>query len=215
MTFVTVHNGLPRSILRHWRRRQTRRQAFSFGVIDFASVCGKEHLTDCGVVVIHVFGEPLLGHGLLIELDVSLCEEAVFRLTTCWGGVLVIRPHLLSESAQGYLLLNLREVEVLENKDEEEEESEVDERSRTSERTLNSCMRHGDDHGMEWDANANILSQCAMCKGWVWKQQKQRLTAKTATLRVCSRVPQVFFSRCTHCWVSCCASCWSCASGRQ
>ena len=41
-------------------------------------------------------------------------------------------PHLLSESAQGYLLLNLREdegqEEVLEDKDEEKEESEVDEK---------------------------------------------------------------------------------------
>ena len=46
-------------------------------------------------------------------------------------------------------------------------------RSRKSERTLNSYMRHGDDHGMEWDANANILSQCAMCKGWVWQQQNR------------------------------------------
>ena len=50
----------------------------------------------------------------------------------CEGEVLVIGPHLLSESAQGYLLLDLREVEgqeeVLEDKDEEEEESEVDEK---------------------------------------------------------------------------------------
>ena len=43
---------------------------------------------------------------------------------------------------------------------------------------------------------------------------KQRLTTKTATLRTCSRVPQVFSSRCTHCWVSCCASFSSCASCR-
>ena len=53
---------------------------------------------------------------------------------------------------------------MLEDKDEEEEESEVDEKVRKSERTLNSCMRHGDDHGMERDTNTNILSQCAMCK---------------------------------------------------
>ena len=39
-----------------------------------------------------------------------------------------------------------RQEEVLEDKDEEEEESEVDEKIK---RTLNSCMRHGDDHGME------------------------------------------------------------------
>ena len=78
-----------------------------------------------------MLGEPLLGHGLLIELDVSLCEEVVLGLMTCVGEGFVIRPHLLGESAQGILLLNLREDEgqedVLEDKDEEEEESEVDE----------------------------------------------------------------------------------------
>ena len=96
------------------------------------SVCVKEHLIDCGVVVIHFFwepllGEPLLGQGLLIELDVTLCEEVFLGLITCEGDVLVIRPH-----AQVYLLLNLREdegqEEMLEDKDEEEEKSEVDEK---------------------------------------------------------------------------------------
>ena len=37
-------------------------------------------------------------------------------------------------------------------------------------------------------------ANCAMFKGWVWQQQKQRLTAKTAILRARSRVPQVFMS---------------------
>ena len=73
-----------------------------------------------------MLGEPLLGHGLLIELDVSLCEEVVLGLITCGEEVLVIGPHLLSESAQRYLLLNLGEdegqEEVLEGKDEEEED---------------------------------------------------------------------------------------------
>ena len=50
----------------------------------------------------------------------------------CEGEVLVIGPHLLGDSAQGSLLLNLREdegqEEVLEGKSEEEEESEVDEK---------------------------------------------------------------------------------------
>ena len=96
-------------------------------MIDLSSVCVKEHLTDCGVVVIHfleepLLGEPLLGHGLLIELDTSLREEVVVGLITCGGEVLVIRPHLLGDSAQGYLL-NLRKVEgqeeVLETEDEE------------------------------------------------------------------------------------------------
>ena len=106
-------------------------------MIDLSSVCVKEHLTDCGVVVIHVFGEPLLGepllgHGLLIELDVSLCEEVVVGLVTCEGEVLVIGPHLLGDSAQGSLQLNLREdegqEEAPEGKSEEEEESEFDEK---------------------------------------------------------------------------------------
>ena len=73
----------------------------------------------------------MLGHGLLIALDVSLCEEVVFGLITFEGEVIVRRPHLLGECT-GDLLLNLREVEgqeeVLEIKDEEEEESEVDEK---------------------------------------------------------------------------------------
>ena len=53
-------------------------------------MCVKEHLADCGVVVIHVLGEePLLGHELLIELDVSLLEEEVLGLITCVGAGLV------------------------------------------------------------------------------------------------------------------------------
>ena len=54
------------------------------------------------------------------------------RKRKCGGEILVIGPHLLGDSAQGYLLLYLREVErqeeVLETNDEEEEESEVDEK---------------------------------------------------------------------------------------
>ena len=50
----------------------------------------------------------------------------------CGGEVLVIGHHLLADSAQGYLLLNLREdegqEEVLETKDEEEKEGEDDEK---------------------------------------------------------------------------------------
>ena len=100
-------------------------------MIDSSSVRIEERLTDNGVVVVQVFGEPLLGYGLLIELDISLCEEVVVWLITCGGEVLVIGPHLLGYSAQGYLLLNLKEdegqEEVLEDKDEEEE-GEVDEK---------------------------------------------------------------------------------------
>ena len=58
-------------------------------MIDSSSVRVEERLTDNGVVVVQVFGEPLLGYGLLIELDVGLCEEVVVLLIPC-GGVLVV-----------------------------------------------------------------------------------------------------------------------------
>ena len=52
------------------------------------SVCIEEHLTDCGIVVIHVLEEPLLekpllGHGLCEGLDVSLREKVVLGLIIC------------------------------------------------------------------------------------------------------------------------------------
>ena len=54
------------------------------------------------------------------------------RSSFCVGEVIVIRPHLLGDSAQGYLLHNFREVEgqeeVLEVNDEGEEEGEDDEK---------------------------------------------------------------------------------------
>ena len=54
-----------------------------------------KHLTNCGIIVIHVLEEPLLGHGLCEGLDVSLREEVVLGLRTCVGEGLVRRPHLL------------------------------------------------------------------------------------------------------------------------
>ena len=66
-----------------------------------SSVCVKEHLTDCGGPRNPRLREPLLGHGLLIELDVSLSEEVVVGLITCGGEVLVIGPHLLGGLCAG------------------------------------------------------------------------------------------------------------------
>ena len=72
----------------------------------------------------------MLGYGLLIELDTSLCEEAVVGLITCGGELVVLVNRLLSGSAHGCCLLNVKEgeeqKEVLEAKDDEEKESEVD-----------------------------------------------------------------------------------------
>ena len=55
--------------------------------------------------------------------------------------------------------------EVLEDKDEGEEENEVDEKVKEVRENAQLMLRHGDDHGMERDANANILSQSAMRRG--------------------------------------------------
>ena len=61
----------------------------------------EERLTDSNVIVVEVFREPLFGHGLLGELDISLCDEVVVGLITC-GGVLIVRvTQLLSCSARG------------------------------------------------------------------------------------------------------------------
>ena len=99
-------------------------------MIDSSSVRVKERLTDNGVVVVQVFEEPLLGYRLLIELDISLCEEVVVRFITCGGEVVVLGTRLLSSSAHGCCLLASRKVksrkEVLEAKNDEEKESEVD-----------------------------------------------------------------------------------------
>ena len=61
----------------------------------------EERLTDGGVIVVEVFREPLLGHGLLVELDISLRDEVVVGLITCGGVVLVLGTDLLSGSARG------------------------------------------------------------------------------------------------------------------
>ena len=75
-------------------------------MIDSSSVRVEERLTDNGVVV---FGEPLLGYGLRIELDISLCEAVVVGLIIC-GGELVVGTRLLSGSAHGCCLLTSRKV---------------------------------------------------------------------------------------------------------
>ena len=77
----------------------------------------------------------MLGYGLLIELDKSLCEEVVVGLIIC-GGELVQCAWLLST----YLKEGEEQKEVLEAKDGEEKENEVDGRSKRE--SLNVRMRH-------------------------------------------------------------------------
>ena len=90
--------GRPRS-LRH-RRRLTDRQAFSLGVMDMYSVCFVKHIIECGVIVVHIVEEPLLGElwvgqGHCVRLDISLHEVTVFGLITCGKVGVVSTPHLL------------------------------------------------------------------------------------------------------------------------
>ena len=62
----------------------------------------EERLTDNRVVVVEVFREPLLGHGLLGELDMSLCDEVVVGLITCGGVLIVLETLLFGGSARGF-----------------------------------------------------------------------------------------------------------------
>ena len=64
------------------------------------SVCVMKHLLERGVIVIHIFEEPLLGElwlgqGLCEGLDISLHEVVVLGLITCAEVGLVNEPHLL------------------------------------------------------------------------------------------------------------------------
>ena len=104
------NNGLPRSF-GHWRRRLTNTQAFSLGVIELFSVCVKEHLTDCGIIVIDVLEEPLLG-----EPFRSWTPDWT-RRTSLWVG-----------EVERWIIRN------------ERRKLKMMKRSRKSERTLTSCM---------------------------------------------------------------------------
>ena len=65
------------------------------------SVCFAKHILECGVIVLHVLEEPLLGElwvgqGLCVGLDVSLLEVVGVGLITCEEVGVVKRVHLLS-----------------------------------------------------------------------------------------------------------------------
>ena len=65
------------------------------------SVCFVKHILECGVIVLHVLEEPLLGElwvgqGLCVALDVSLLEVVGIGLITCEEVRVVKGVHLLS-----------------------------------------------------------------------------------------------------------------------
>ena len=64
------------------------------------SVCFAKHILECGVIVLDVLGEPLLGElwrgqGLCVGLDVNLLEVVGVGLITCEGVGVVKRVHTL------------------------------------------------------------------------------------------------------------------------
>ena len=113
------------------------------------SVCIVKHILECGVIVLHVLEEPLLGElwvgqGLCVGLDVSLLECVGVRLITCEDkGV-----HLLSgEARTDATALNVVEEvqeEVQEVKDEWEDEEVEGNGGLEVEEIRSSC----DDHEM-------------------------------------------------------------------
>ena len=65
------------------------------------SVCFLKHILECGVIVLHVLEEPLLGElwvgqGLCVGLDVSLLEVVGVGLITCEEVGVVKGVHLLA-----------------------------------------------------------------------------------------------------------------------
>ena len=119
------------------------------------------------------------------------CLTMTWPFVLCVGEGLVSRPHLLGENAQVIYYLTSWKLKDRRNclKVMMNEKKKL--KMLKSERTLNSCM-HGDDHGMEWGAHANILSQSAMCKRWVWQHRTDNEDCNTTRTLMCS----------------CCASCW-------
>ena len=116
-------------------------------MIDSSSVRVEERLTDNGVVVVQVFGEPLLGYGLLIEHDISLCEEVVVGLITCGGELVVLLTRLLSGSAHGCCLLTSGKVKSRRKcwKLKTMKKTKMNRIERSKRESLNVRMKHGDD----------------------------------------------------------------------
>ena len=133
-SFVSEFRDLARD-LRHGKQRvslfyhdslttTTGRQAFSFRVIGSSSARIEERLTDGDIVVVEIFGEPLLCHGLLGELDMGLCDKVVEEFLSSWGprssaAVRVVLVHDIKEEE------GEKQKEVQEAKGDGEKEREV------------------------------------------------------------------------------------------
>ena len=104
----------------------------------------KEHLTDGDVIEVQVFGEPLLGYGLLIELDISLCEEVVVGLITYGGEVEVLEPDSSAAVRMAVVFLTSGKVKSRRKcwKPKKMKRRKVKWMEKSERESLNVCMRH-------------------------------------------------------------------------
>ena len=160
-------------------RRQTGRQAFSFRVIDSSSVRVEKRLADNGVVVIQVFGEPLLSYGLLIELDRSLCEEVVVGLITCGGELVVLGTD--SSAAVRMAVVHLTSGRMKSRR----KYGKLKMMKRRKVKWMERSKRD------EWGTHARHLSHSVMCKESNDEDTKETLQTnkqkKLKSLKCCSR----------------------------
>ena len=169
------HNGLPRSI-GHGRRRLTNRQAFSLGVIDLFSGCTEEHLTDCGIVVIHVLEEPLLGGTVARSWTLwgtrrkSQWRSSPWAHNLSWRRTPQLTPYPRRSSTGWSYFLTSGKLKGSRNwlrltRNERRKMKVM--RSRKLEETLSSWMR--------WDKHSDTLSH-AMC---AWNESDRRNRTRT------------------------------------
>ena len=205
----SLSNGSHRS-LGHGRRRLTDRQAFSLGVIDVYSVCVMKHLLECGVIVIHILGEPLLGElwvgqGLCEGLDISLHEVVVLGLITCEEVGVVKGVHLLSSEVRSVTttLMVVEEVqeEVQEIKDEWEEEEVEGHGGLKVEETRSSW----DDHEMTRTNETWATMWCAIMTTRTWLLDYAHMGSRVhqftcqCSCALCGRCSGSWWSRCHWC----------------
>ena len=85
----------------------------------------EERLTDGDFIVVEVFGEPLLGQGLLGVLDVSLRGEVVVGLITCGRVLFGQGGPSSSAEVRGIVIHDIKEVEGEREEQEDKRDEEI------------------------------------------------------------------------------------------
>ena len=169
-----------------------------------------KHLLECGVIVIHILGEPLLGElwvgqGLCEGLDISLHEVVVLGLITCGEVGVVKGVHLLSGEVRSVTtaLKVVEEVqeEVQEIKDEWEEEEVEGHGGLKVEETRSSW----DDHEMTRTNETWATMWCAIMTTRTWLLDCAHMGSRVhqftcqCSCALCGRCSGSWWSRCHWC----------------